>query len=114
MDEDVVAPTGRLDGPAAPDFLKAVTKATAAGAAHLMIDFSEVSYISSAGLRVILIAAKTLAARGGRLALCSLGPQVARVIELSDFAVLANLSIHSGRDTARLALSDATLRASIA
>jgi len=94
-----------LDSVTAPAFLQAVNAAMRAADTGLLIDFSAVTYISSAGLRVILIAAKTMAARGGRLALCSLGRQVAEVIELSDFGTLANLSIHPERDAARLALA---------
>ena len=105
MDGNVVVPKGRLDSAAAPGFLAAVNSATHGGGSSLLIDFSEVPYISSAGLRVILIAAKTLAARGGRLALCSLSEQVAEVLAFSDFASIANLSIHPGREAARTALA---------
>ena len=104
MEPAIVMPNGRLDGAASPAFLAAVTDAARDGVAGLVIDFTDVSYISSAGLRVILIAAKSMAARGGRLALCSLGRQVAEVLELSDFIALPNLSIHSNQDEARRAL----------
>lgn len=100
MDDNVVAPKGRLDSLSAPGFLETMNAATGAGGISLLIDFAEVSYISSAGLRVILIAAKAMAAKGGRLALCSLGPQIAEVIELGGVRSLANLSIHPNRDAA--------------
>ncbi len=107
MEENAVAPTGRLDSVTAPAFLEAVNTAAHAAAAGLIIDLSAVSYISSAGLRVILIAAKAMAAKGDRLALCTLGPQVAQVIALSEFATLPNVTIHADREAARTALADA-------
>jgi anti-anti-sigma factor len=99
-DARIVAPAGRLDALSAPAFLLAVNTALQAGDADLLIDLAAVSYISSAGLRVILIAAKSLAGRGRRLALCSLGPRVAQVIELGEFDSLANLSIYPDRAAA--------------
>jgi anti-anti-sigma factor len=104
MTTNVLTPAGRLDNTTAAAFEAAVKSATGAGATRLLIDFSEVPYISSGGLRVILVAAKTLAAKGGRLALCSLNPRVAEIIEMSGFASFSNLSIHPGRAAAEAAL----------
>ena len=108
MEENAIAPAGRLDSVTAPAFLEAVNSAAHSADGGLIIDLAAVSYISSAGLRVILIAAKAMAAKGGRLALCTLGPQVAQVIALSEFATLPNLTIHADREVARAALADAT------
>jgi anti-anti-sigma factor len=104
MMNNILTPKGRLDNTTAAAFEEAVKAATAAGATRLLIDFSEVPYISSGGLRVILVAAKSLAANGGRLALCSLNPRVAEIIDMSGFAAFSNMSIHPGRDAARAAL----------
>ena len=101
---NILTPKGRLDNTTAAAFEEVVKTATGAGATRLLIDFSEVTYISSGGLRVILVATKTLAANGGRLALCSLDPRVAEIIEMSGFAAFPNLSIHAGRDEAQAAL----------
>ena len=105
MEADVVAPEGRLDSTTSPAFLEAVNAVTSTGRTRLLIDLSAVSYISSAGLRVILVAAKTLAARGGRLALHSLSAEIHQVIETVGFASLANLSVHPDPEAARRALA---------
>lgn len=105
MPTNVVTPAGRLDSLTAPEFLKMVNAATGPGVTGLVMDLAEVPYVSSAGLRVILIAAKMLAAQGGRLALCGLGAQVAEVFALSRFDVIANLSLHADRADALRALA---------
>jgi anti-anti-sigma factor len=110
MHDNAVVPSGRLDSVTAPDFLAAVNTAIRDSGSSLLIDFSRVSYISSAGLRVILIAAKAMAAKGGRLALCALGPQVAEVFSLSEFGTLPNLSVHPSREAAHAALATDTRR----
>ncbi len=52
----------------------------------VLLDMEAVPYISSAGLRVLLGAAKVARATGTRLALCGLTPQVHEVLELSGFS----------------------------
>ena len=92
--------SGKLDGTTAKSFEEKILTRIDSGDRRFIIDVSELHYISSAGLRVILIAAKSLAGRGRRLALCSLGPRVAQVIELGEFDSLANLSIYPDRAAA--------------
>jgi anti-anti-sigma factor len=52
------------------------------------VDFGGVSYISSAGLRVLLVAAKRLRAGRGTLVLCALGDPVRQVFDLAGFLPL--------------------------
>ena len=58
------------------------------GCLKLLCDFSETEYISSAGLRVLLVAAKKIQQNNGRVALCSLGTYVYEVFETSGFTKL--------------------------
>ncbi|MEK7346591.1 MAG: STAS domain-containing protein [Pseudomonadota bacterium] len=51
----------------------------------LLIDLSGVGYLSSAGLRVLLIAAKTAKLRGGKVAIASPQPSVKDIIVMSGF-----------------------------
>ena len=53
-----------------------------------VIDLAGVDYVSSAGLRVILLAGKRLKAGGGRLALAGLRDNVREVFEMSGFLTL--------------------------
>lgn len=55
------------------------------GERRLLADFSLLDYISSAGLRVMLVAAKRLRQEGGKLVLCGMQPQVKEVFQISGF-----------------------------
>ena len=59
-----IALEGRLDTMTSPE-LEAELKETLPGAESLVLDFSKLDYISSAGLRVLLSAHKTMCAKGG-------------------------------------------------
>ena len=59
-----IALEGRLDTMTAPE-LEAELKASMDGADKLVLDFSKLEYISSAGLRVLLSAHKAMSAKGG-------------------------------------------------
>ena len=50
-----------------------------------MIDLSRVNYVSSAGLRVFLMAFKRLPANGGKIVLCSLQEPVRQVFDIVRF-----------------------------
>ncbi len=59
-----VAVEGRLDTTTAPE-LEAELKKSMESAERLVLDFSKLEYISSAGLRVLLAAHKTMSGKGG-------------------------------------------------
>ncbi|MEX2643438.1 MAG: STAS domain-containing protein [Acetobacterales bacterium] len=94
----VVVPKGRLDSAEALQFEDELMDAIGAGESRLLIDFSSLDYISSAGLSVLLMAAKRLKPDGGRIALCAMNDHVAQVFEVSRFNVL--FDIYPGRDDA--------------
>ena len=52
----------------------------------VVFNLSDLDYISSAGLRVLLYAAKKMKAKGGKVALCSVNTDVQRVLNISGFA----------------------------
>jgi anti-anti-sigma factor len=81
----VLALAGRLDGLASPALEAKITALLAAGVRRLVFDCSQLSYASSAGLRVFLSAAKKFKAAGGRAAFAALTPGVQEVFELSGF-----------------------------
>jgi anti-anti-sigma factor len=93
-----VRPEGRIDSITGAAFEKDLLQQIDGGHRRLLLDFAEVQYVSSAGLRVVLLAAKRMKAVGGKLALCSLNPQITEVFEISGFARI--LDIHPSRDTA--------------
>ena len=76
---------GRLDALTAPDFDKKTESLLSEGEKALILNFSELEYISSAGLRSILATAKQLKANGGRILLAELKGAVKEVFEISGF-----------------------------
>jgi anti-anti-sigma factor len=100
MSDDVceMRPKGRIDSATGPAFEKDVLGQIEAGERCMLLDFGELVYISSAGLRIVLLAAKRMKTVGGKLALCSLNSQIAEVFEISGFSRI--LDIHPTRDAA--------------
>ena len=56
------------------------------GERRLVVDFSQLDYISSAGLRVFLIAAKKLKSVQGKIVLSSLNAQIKEIFDISGFS----------------------------
>ena len=66
-------------------FEAAVIEAAMTPSRHLALDLGGVAYISSAGLRVLMMAAKRLRARSERLSLRAVQPSVLTVLQMSNF-----------------------------
>lgn len=82
----VAAPSGRLDHSAATPFEQGLSPLWQdPQAAGLVVDFSDVEYISSVGLRVLMIAAKQMRARKARVAAVAMQPIVAEIFAISRF-----------------------------
>jgi anti-anti-sigma factor len=64
--------SGRLDGTTAKTFQDAILGRIESGSHRLIIELSQLQYISSAGLRVFAIAGKRLNSVNGKLVLCGL------------------------------------------
>jgi len=86
-DIHIVAIAGNLDSTTSPEAQKKLN-AVVAGARKVALDFSELDYISSAGLRVLLGAAKQLRASGGTLRMFGLNQSVREVFEISGFSAI--------------------------
>ena len=68
------------------------------GVRQLVLDFAALDYISSAGLRLVLVLAKRLKQERGRLVLCAMQPHVHKVFDISGF--LAILDVQATRQEA--------------
>jgi anti-anti-sigma factor len=79
----VVAPRGRLDAVSSPDFESALGHLVTAGEKWFVLDLSKVDYISSAGLRAVMMVAKKARASGGEAVLVGLKGSVAEVVDLA-------------------------------
>jgi anti-anti-sigma factor len=102
-DISVVSPQGRLDSVTSANFERDLLTYIESGATRLLIDFSKLDYISSAGLCSVLLAAKRIRASGGRMSLCSLNHQIAEVFDISGFSSI--LDIQPSYDAAVTRLS---------
>lgn len=81
----VLALSGRLDGLASPVVDQKIEALLAAGVRSVAFDCSGLAYVSSAGLRSFLTAAKKMKTAGGRTSFAALTPAVHEVFELSGF-----------------------------
>ena len=81
----VLLPVGRLDSSNARAFESIVMERIGGGEKRLIVDFSRLDFISSAGMRVLLIAAKALKTSEGSLVLCSMKNHIQEVFRISGF-----------------------------
>lgn len=76
---------GRVDGNSANEFETSISSAIDGSEKNLICDFSDVSYVSSAGLRAILIIAKRFSKQEATFSICGLREPVSEVFRISGF-----------------------------
>ena len=81
----LVEAEGELDARTAGDLDKALGDLLAQGHSQLVLDFTQLAYISSAGLRALLRAQRTARDLGGEVRLFGLNDHVLGVFEMSGF-----------------------------
>jgi anti-sigma B factor antagonist len=94
----VLEVVGRLDAATSDTLLATLQEIIAEAPSQVVLDLREMDYVSSAGLRVLLIAAKQVRNRPTRLTLCALRPNVAEVFEISGLTGL--FAITAARESA--------------
>lgn len=94
---------GRVDGSTAVAFEEAVRNAVVETDRAVIMDFGQLDYISSAGLRVVLLTAKSLQSQDAKLMLCALSDPIREVFKISGFDKL--LPIHDTREEAEASLA---------
>ena len=80
----VVKVSGRIDAQTTDQFGAACKRLIQDGATHVVVDLTELQYISSAGLSTILRFAKELPGKGGLLAIAGLKGLVKQFFELTN------------------------------
>lgn len=93
---------GRIDSSTSGKFEKELGPVLEAPSRPLLIDLAGLSYMSSAGLRVLLMAAKRCKAGGHRLMLCSLGSNIREVFDVSGFSAIFEIAEKRAEAKARL------------
>jgi anti-sigma B factor antagonist len=89
---------GRLDTAGVGDVELKFTGHTVPRAKPLLLDMSEVTFVSSLGLRMLLTVAKALDRRGAKTVLLRPQPAVREVLKLSGFDQV--IPIHNDNETA--------------
>src|SRR5579862_3828056 len=84
----IIEPRGRIDSVSAKEFGDRLARLMSAGCRQLVIDLNNITYISSAGFRQLLIAKKSTQEKNGRLALCGISGEVKRLFDIGSFAEL--------------------------
>ncbi|MBC8076021.1 MAG: anti-sigma factor antagonist [Chloroflexales bacterium] len=92
---------GRVDAITSPKISAQAREQISGGARFLLVDLAEVSFLSSSGLRALLLIRKELMTHGGELRLCGLQPQVHEVFALTGFTQV--FAIHANEEEARAA-----------
>jgi serine/threonine-protein kinase RsbW len=95
---EVFALAGRLDAVSTQAAIARVYAAISAGARYILLDLADVTFLSSSGLRALLLVRKELLAHEGELRLCALKPQVHEVFTLTGFTQV--FAIHQTREEA--------------
>jgi anti-anti-sigma factor len=111
-DTIVVAPAGRIDHRSAAELEAALTPLLAEASARqgpLVLDFTAVDYISSVGLRVLMIAARQMRTAQARLSVAALQSVVAEIFSISRFDKV--LAVSPSLEAALAQSSDAALAA---
>ena len=96
----IVAFEGNLDTITSPEAESKINELIDAGKQKLLVNFEQLNFISSAGLRVLLATVKKLNASGGDLRICSLNATVQEVFDISGFVTI--LSVKSTEEEALL------------
>jgi anti-sigma B factor antagonist len=89
---------GRLDTVTSADLNKKIMSLLSNGEKYFVLDLARLTYVSSAGLRVLLMGAKKSAGAGGRMVLANLRDMVQEVFDIAGFTNI--FSIYTSQDEA--------------
>jgi anti-sigma B factor antagonist len=90
-DIQVVDIEGRLDSTTSGYGYDELVRIAKGDKKHVLINLEKLDFVTSAGLRALLVAAKLLQSSGGQLKLCNANEMVAGVLQTSGFNSLLNL-----------------------
>lgn len=99
----VVDMVGRLDSRTSGPVSTELNALVQGGRRKLVLNLAGVDYMSSAGLRAILVAAKLMQVHDGALKICAANPSVQHVMEVSGIGSLLNLCASEQEALAALA-----------
>ena len=98
----IVDISGRLDSSVSGQVMDELNEVVGAGAVKLVVNLQHVTYISSAGLRSILVAATLAKSSRGEMRLCQASDLVRKILEESGFSNLIRIDDHESQSIAAL------------
>lgn len=95
----IACPSGRIDTNTYNDFKTSLNaELDKTKARHLVIDLTDLEYVSSAGFREFFLAGRRMGRDGGTLSVCSFQPQVKELFEIAQF--MTAYAVHDTRASA--------------
>ncbi|HKK33062.1 MAG TPA: STAS domain-containing protein [Desulfomicrobiaceae bacterium] len=77
--------SGRLDTRTSTELENQVLQILEAGHQHLLMDFSNLDYINSTGLRILVMTFQQLSRTGGQLAVCGIKDYILEIFDISGY-----------------------------
>lgn len=102
-DVTLFALSGQLDSRTAPELEREIAKSLGKDGRSVLFDLTELEFVASAGLRIVIMVGKRLTSDGGVIALCGLNPSVREVFEIAGFAKLFPILANRAEALANLA-----------
>lgn len=90
-DVKIVDFEGNLDTNTSHDAEVELNQLLKQGAKKILVNFENLDYISSAGLRILLVTAKQLKSTDGDFRLCNLNETVLEIFDISGFSTILNV-----------------------
>jgi anti-anti-sigma factor len=87
----VLVPVGRINNDTSTLFQPKLLASVAGPSSKVLLDFSSVEYISSAGLRALMMASKQSKAANGQIAVAGLSPMVKEIFAISRFSLVVQV-----------------------
>lgn len=81
-DVTIIKPSGRMDFNALMEFSALLNQTLQGGARKMLLDFSDLDYLSSSGIRTMVECQKQVDAQKGTLAFCSLNSQIKELFQV--------------------------------
>ena len=88
---NIVDINGHVDATNAPQLEEELDKIISLGSGKIVVNFKQVDYISSAGLRVLLSTTKRIKTQEGDLRLCEMNQTVEKIFNLAGFDQLFDI-----------------------
>lgn len=90
--------SGKLDAETTPNFAEVINATIDRGEHRIILDMSALDYVSSVGLRALILGAKRLTPLGGRMVLSGPQDRILKLLEISGFTSI--FTITATRDEA--------------